>query len=90
MVERVKKSKLNLEPGEKPTPVNTRLRNAIILPEMVGGVIGVYTGRDYLPVEIKFNMIGHYLAELAVSYKRTKHSKTGKGATRSSKHVAKT
>ena len=90
MVEKVKKSKLNLQPGEKPEIVKTRLRNAIIVPCMVGGVVGVYNGRDYQPIEIKFNMIGRYLGEFGITYKHARHVKTGKGATKSSKHVSKT
>jgi len=57
---------------------------------MVGGIVGVYTGRDYQQVEVKFNMIGRYLAEFGITYKHARHTKTGKGATKSSKHVAKT
>lgn len=57
---------------------------------MVGSTAGVYNGKEYMPVEIKFDMIGSYLGEFSITYKHTKHSKTGKGATRSSKHVAKT
>lgn len=57
---------------------------------MVGGVVGVYNGKDYMPVDIKFDMIGSYLGEFAITYKHARHSKTGKGATKSSKHVAKT
>lgn len=67
--------------------IKTRLRNAIVLPSMIGGIVGIYTGKDYLPVEIKFDMIGSYLGQFAITYKHTKHGKTGKGATKSSKHV---
>lgn len=36
----------------------------IVVPEMIGGVVGVYNGKEFLNVEIKFDMVGKYLAEL--------------------------
>ena len=38
---------------EKPEGVKTHLRNMIILPEMIGSVIGVYSGRIFQVVEVK-------------------------------------
>lgn len=40
-------------PLEKPETVKTHLRNMIILPEMVGSVVGVYNGKTFNQVEIK-------------------------------------
>ena len=40
-------------PLERPTPVKTHLRNMVILPEMVGSIIGVYNGKVFTPVEVK-------------------------------------
>merc|ERR1712086_490356 len=31
--------------GEKPTCIKTHLRNVVVIPEMVGSVIGVYNGK---------------------------------------------
>lgn len=39
--------------GEKPEPVRTHLRDMIIVPEMIGSVIGVYNGKTFNQVEIK-------------------------------------
>lgn len=51
---KVRKSKKECtEPGAKPVPVKTHLRNCIITPEMVGSVIGIYTGKVFSNVEIK-------------------------------------
>ncbi|KAI5013426.1 hypothetical protein ZWY2020_034538 [Hordeum vulgare] len=55
--------------GEKPEPVRTHLRNMIIVPEMIGSLIGVYNGKTFNQVEIKPEMISHYLAEFSISYK---------------------
>ena len=73
---------------EKPDVVKTHLRNMIIMPEMIGSVVGVYNGRSYVSVEIKAEMIGQYLAEYSMSYKPVKHGKVGHGATRGSKFVS--
>lgn len=33
--------------GEKPEPVRTHLRNMIVIPEMIGSVVGVYNGKTF-------------------------------------------
>ncbi len=74
----------------------THDRDMIILPQMVGAKIGVYTGggksgeagEKWAVVEIKPEMIGHRLGEFALTCKRVKHSAPGVGATRASKHIA--
>ena len=81
---KIRNTKKNLEPGQKPTPVKTHLRNAIIVPEMVGGIVGVYSGKAFTNVEIKFDMIGRYLGEFSMTYKLTRHGKPGVGATKGS------
>ncbi|KAG6519034.1 hypothetical protein ZIOFF_022523 [Zingiber officinale] len=68
-----------------PEPVRTHLRNMIIVPEMIGNIIGVYNGKTFNQVEIKPEMIGHYLAEFSISYKPVKHGRPGIGATQSSR-----
>lgn len=67
--------------------VKTHVRNMIILPEMVGLVIGVHNGKDFVQVEIKPEMIGHYLGEFAVTNKPVRHGTPGIGASRSSMYV---
>lgn len=73
--------------GEKPEPVRTHLRNMIIVPEMIGSIVGVYNGKTFNQVEIKPEMIGHYLAEFSISYKPVKHGRPGIGATHSSRFI---
>lgn len=73
--------------GEKPEVVKTHLRNMIIVPEMIGSVVGVYNGRDFTTVEIRAEMIGHYLAEFSISYKPTRHGRPGIGGTKSSRFI---
>ena len=44
--------------GEKPETVRTHLRNMVIVPEMIGSVVGVYNGKVFNTVEIKPEMVG--------------------------------
>jgi len=67
--------------------IRTQSRDMIILPEMVGSKIGVYNGKEYVPVIITKEMIGRYLGEFAMTRKRVMHSAPGVGATKSSKFV---
>ncbi len=65
----------------------THCRDMIVLPEMVGKVIYVHNGKEFVRVEIKPEMIGHRLGEFALTRRFEKHSGPGVGATRSSKFV---
>ncbi|PHT38838.1 40S ribosomal protein S15 [Capsicum baccatum] len=49
-------------PGEKSEPVKTHLRNMIIVPEMIGSIIGIYNGKTFNQIEVKPEMTDHYLA----------------------------
>lgn len=68
--------------------VRTHCRDMPVLPVMVGKTVGIYNGRDFVNIEIKPEMIGHYLGEFAVTRRRPVHTGPGVGATRSSKHVS--
>ncbi|MDI9645217.1 MAG: 30S ribosomal protein S19 [Archaeoglobales archaeon] len=65
----------------------THCRDMVVIPEMVGKVIFVHNGKDFVRVEIKPEMIGHRLGEFAQTRRFEKHSGPGVGATRSSKYV---
>ena len=65
----------------------THCRDMIVLPEMVGKVIFVHNGKEFVRAEIKPEMIGHRLGEFAQTRKFEKRSGPGVGATRSSKFV---
>lgn len=68
--------------------VRTHCRNMIILPEMIGKKLLVYMGKEFKAVEIKEDMIGHYLGEFVLTRKRVEHSAPGIGATRSSSSLS--
>jgi len=65
----------------------TMCREMVILPEMVGIRIGVHSGKEYVALDIKPEMLGHRLGEFVMTRKVVKHSAPGFGATRSSKFV---
>jgi len=71
----------------KKDSLRTHHREIVILPEMVGKTIHVYNGKEFQAVDIKPEMIGHYLGEFALTRKVVKHSGPGVGATRSSKFM---
>ena len=73
--------------GEKPATVKTHLRDMIIVPEMIGSVVGVYNGKTFNSVEIKPEMTGFYLGEFSITYKPVKHGRPGIGATHSSRFI---
>ncbi len=68
--------------------VETHCRDMIILPNMVGRIIRVYNGKEFVPIGIMPEMIGHYLGEFSFTRKRVAHSAPGIGATRSSASIA--
>ena len=75
LLKKIKKNEANIE---------THCRDMIILPEMVGKTIKVYSGKEFIPVMVVEEMIGHYLGEFVLTRKRVEHSAPGIGATRSS------
>nr|XP_060610992.1 small ribosomal subunit protein uS19-like [Anolis sagrei ordinatus] len=81
------KAKKEALPMEKPEVVKTHLRDMIVLPEMVGSMVGIYNGKTFNQVEIKSEMIGHYLGEFSITYKPVKHGRPGIGATHSSRFI---
>eukprot|EP01071_Lankesteria_metandrocarpae_P003267 Lankesteria_metandrocarpae@DN2860_c0_g1_i2.p1 len=84
---RTKKKLARDQTGVKPQPVKTHLREMIILPEMIGSIVAVYNGKTFVEVEVKADMIGHYLAEFSLPYKPVRHGKPGIGATHSSRFI---
>ena len=73
--------------GKLNTPIKTHLRDVIILPYMVGLTVQVFAGKEFHPVIIKPEMVGHYLGEFSLTNKRVVHGAPGVGASRSSLYV---
>ena len=67
LIKKLRKAKQEAKPNEKPDLVKTHLRNMIVVPEMIGSVIGIYSGKEFNQVEIKPEMVGFYLGEFSIS-----------------------
>ncbi|HPF35222.1 MAG TPA: 30S ribosomal protein S19 [Candidatus Krumholzibacteria bacterium] len=61
--------------GEKRV-VKTWSRRSTIIPEFLGHTIAVHNGKQFIPVYIQENMVGHKLGEFAPT--RTYRGHTGK------------
>ena len=63
---------LKLRKDEK-TIIKTWARRSSISPEMVGFTFGVHNGKEFVPVYIGEDMVGHKLGEFAPSTKFSRH-----------------
>ncbi|HLG24239.1 MAG TPA: 30S ribosomal protein S19 [Candidatus Nanoarchaeia archaeon] len=75
LLKKIRKNEKNIE---------THCRDMIIIPEMIGISIKVYQGKEWIPVMIEPDMIGHCLGEFSMTRRKVAHSAPGIGATRSS------
>jgi small subunit ribosomal protein S19 len=73
--------------GKLKGQLKTHVRDMIILPDMTGLTIYVHNGKEFSQVNIKPEMVGHYLGEYAITNKRVQHGAPGVGASRSSLYV---
>ena len=75
-----------IKKGEK--NIKTHCREMVILPEMLDLTIMVYNGKQFVPVRIQPEMLGHRLGEFALTRSDVSHSAPGIGATRSSANLS--
>ncbi|MFH1212363.1 MAG: 30S ribosomal protein S19 [Candidatus Woesearchaeota archaeon] len=66
----------------------THLRDAIVVPGMVGKTIKIHNGKEFVPVIIQEDMLGCFLGELAMTRRKVNHSAPGIGATKSSSSMS--
>ncbi|PJC50395.1 MAG: 30S ribosomal protein S19 [Nitrosopumilales archaeon CG_4_9_14_0_2_um_filter_34_16] len=83
LIEEIKSAKA----GKVKNPIKTHLRDLIVLPYMVGVTVNVFSGKEFYPVTMTSEMIGHYLGEYVITNKRVSHGAPGVGASRSSLYV---
>lgn len=76
----------NITAGNK--NIKTHCRDMIIVPAMVGTTLRIHNGKEFVPLIITAEMLGHSLGEFAMTRKSVSHSAAGIGATRSSKAVS--
>ena len=86
LLEKLRAAKETQKQG-KEVNIKTHVRDLIILPEMVGAKIHVHNGKEFVGIDIKPDMIGHYLGEFAITNKPVRHGTPGIGASRSSMYV---
>jgi small subunit ribosomal protein S19 len=86
LLEKMREAREATKKGMEVT-IKTHVRDLVILPEMVGVKILVHNGKEFTSVEIKPEMIGHYLGEFAITNKPVRHGTPGIGASRSSMYV---
>jgi len=59
-------------------PIRTQARSCTILPNFVGLRFDVYNGKEYLPVVVTQDMVGHKLGEFSLTKKRFTYRATKK------------
>ena len=63
---------LALKKGEK-VIIKTWARYSTISPEMVGHTFGVHNGKEFVPVYVSEDMVGHKLGEFSPTTKFVRH-----------------
>ena len=63
---------LGLRKDEK-VIIKTWSRHSTISPEMVGFTFGVYNGKEFVPVYVAEDMVGHKLGEFSATTKFSRH-----------------
>ncbi|EKD24067.1 MAG: hypothetical protein ACD_81C00118G0014 [uncultured bacterium] len=71
--------------GDK-TVTKTWARSSEIAPEMIGHTFGVHNGKDFIPVRVTEEMVGHRLGEFSPTKKFIRHG--GKLAKEADRKVA--
>ena len=67
-----KVNKLNEE--NKKTVIKTWSRSSTIFPEFVGHTFAVHNGKEFIPVYVTEEMVGHKLGEFSQTRKFTGHA----------------
>ncbi len=70
--------------GKLKKPVKTHCRDIVIVPDLVGNLIQVHNGKEFIPVQVTIEMLGKYLGEFVMNRRKVEHSAPGIGATKSS------
>jgi small subunit ribosomal protein S19 len=68
LLEKIKKVK-----KEDKIIIKTYSRSCTIVPEMVGYIFGVHNGKEFVPVQVTEDMVGHKLGEFAQTTKFQRH-----------------
>ena len=69
--------------------IRTHKRDLVVVPQMIGMKLQIYNGRNFIPIEVIPEMLGHKFGEFAPTRARIQHSKAGVGATKGSRAKSK-
>jgi small subunit ribosomal protein S19 len=70
--EKLLKKIKKIRPEDK-VVIKTWSRDCTIVPEMVGYTFGVYNGKEFIPVKVTEEMVGHKLGEFSPTTKFIRH-----------------
>jgi small subunit ribosomal protein S19 len=65
--------KIEKQKGNPKAIIRTWSRDSTITPEMVGLTFEVYNGKEFLPVKVREEMVGHKLGEFSFTTKFYRH-----------------
>jgi small subunit ribosomal protein S19 len=68
--------------------IRTQEREMIIVPKMIGWEINIHNGKEFVPIKINEENIGHRFGEFVITRRKVEHSAPGIGATRSSSFLS--
>ena len=69
-----------LKTGDKKKPIKTWSRNSTIIPEFVGHSFLIHNGKNFIPITISEEMVGHKLGEFSPTRKFSGHTPADKKA----------
>lgn len=81
----LKKCEKKLAKGKQ---IRTQEREMIIVPKMIGWEINIHNGKDFIPIKLNEDTLGHRFGEFVITRKKVEHSAPGIGATRSSSFLS--
>ncbi len=67
----------NLNKENKKTVIKTWSRRSTIYPDFVGHTVAIHNGKEFIPVYITEEMVGHKLGEFSQTRKFTGHAGGG-------------
>jgi len=68
----------------KNKPIRTNQRELVVVPKMLDYTICIHSGKQFLPIPIIPEMLGHRFGEFCATRQKVKHGAAGIGATKSS------
>ncbi len=75
----IKKAEKKISKNKVP---KTHAREMVIIPKFIDWTIGIHNGKEFVPIKISLEMVGHRLGEFAATRRIVKHGAAGVGATK--------